>query len=200
MAFQRYLIDGYGQLEINNCAFRRDGRIEAQCFLDPADFADESMEKASVPCENGMVLAVDKARHMVRFPVANETLPLAINFSAEHMYDERANGLKDHKIEWRKDGEYFLPRMGYLAVGDLFTTNCFGYDSEKFADDEELEEAAKNMFADEDPTGRLYAAPSEEGAWVISNARAASGCAAEVVKAFTMPDGTFALQLRILAL
>lgn len=200
MAFQRYSIDGFGQLEINNCAFRRDGRIEAQCFLDPADFATGEGEtmKASVPCENGMVLAVDKARHMVRFPVANETLPLAINFSAEHMYDERANGLKDYKIEWRKDGEYFLPRMGYLAVGDLFTTNCFGYDASKFADDTELEDAAKGMF--EDGGKRLYAAPSVEGAWEISDARANTGCAAEVVKAFTMPDGTFALQLRILAL
>lgn len=198
MAFKRYLIDGYGQLEINNCAFRRDGRIEAQCFLDPADFADESMEKASVPCENGMILAVDKAKHMVRFVDANETMPLAINFSAEHMYDERANGLKDYKIDWRKDGEYFLPRMGYLAVGDLFTTNCFGYDSAKFADDDALEDAAKGMF--EDGGKRLYAAPSEEGAWTISDERATSGCVAEVVKAFTMPDGTFALQLRILAL
>ena len=26
-------IDGYGQVELNNVAFRRDGRIEAQCAL-----------------------------------------------------------------------------------------------------------------------------------------------------------------------
>ena len=27
---------GYGQVELNNVAFRRDGRIEAQCALDTA--------------------------------------------------------------------------------------------------------------------------------------------------------------------
>lgn len=39
---------GYGQLELNQVAFRRDGRIEAQCFLDATDFA-------KIPAENGMI-------------------------------------------------------------------------------------------------------------------------------------------------
>ena len=30
MAQKRLVIDGYGQLELNNVAFRRDGRVEAQ--------------------------------------------------------------------------------------------------------------------------------------------------------------------------
>ena len=29
----KFTIDGYAQLELNNVAFRRDGRIEAQCKL-----------------------------------------------------------------------------------------------------------------------------------------------------------------------
>ena len=33
MALQRYKIDGYGQLELNAVAFRRSGRIEAQCKI-----------------------------------------------------------------------------------------------------------------------------------------------------------------------
>ena len=32
------LIDGFGQIELNQVAFRRDGRIEAQCALNPVDF------------------------------------------------------------------------------------------------------------------------------------------------------------------
>ena len=28
---------GYGQIELNQCAFRRDGRIEAQCKIEGAD-------------------------------------------------------------------------------------------------------------------------------------------------------------------
>ena len=51
MAFKRFVIDGYSQLELNQVAFRRDGRVEAQCALDDTDFA-------SVPAENGMLLAV----------------------------------------------------------------------------------------------------------------------------------------------
>ena len=60
MAFKRFVIDGYGQLELNNVAFRRDGRVEAQCFLDETDFAD-------VPAENGMLLAVDRVNRAVKF-------------------------------------------------------------------------------------------------------------------------------------
>ena len=52
MAIKRFVIDGYGQIELNNCAFRRDGRIEAQCALDATDFA-------TLPAENGMLLAVE---------------------------------------------------------------------------------------------------------------------------------------------
>ena len=114
MAFKRFTIDGYGQLELNNVAFRRDGRVEAQCFLDETDFED-------VPAENGMLLAVDRVNRTVKF-ATDGSLPIALNYTTEHMYDERANALKDFKLERGT----FLPRLGYLSVGDLFTTNCFG--------------------------------------------------------------------------
>ena len=48
----RMIIDGYGQVELNNVAFRRDGRIEAQCKPDETDFSQAVVE-------NGMLLAVD---------------------------------------------------------------------------------------------------------------------------------------------
>ena len=70
MATQRLVIDGYGQVELNNVAFRRDGRIEAQCAPDPTDFE-------SIPVENGMILAVDAANRVVKLPV-NDSLPLAL--------------------------------------------------------------------------------------------------------------------------
>ena len=37
MAINRLAKNGYGQLELNQVAFRRDGRIEAQCALDATD-------------------------------------------------------------------------------------------------------------------------------------------------------------------
>ena len=48
MAFKRFTIDGYGQLELNNVAFRRDGRVEAQCALDATDFEDAVRNAISI--------------------------------------------------------------------------------------------------------------------------------------------------------
>ena len=87
MAIKRLVVDGYGQLELNNVAFRRDGRIEAQCALDATDFAD-------TVAENGMLLAVDNVTRTVKF-ATDDSLPIALNYTTEHMYDERKVGLKD---------------------------------------------------------------------------------------------------------
>ena len=104
---------GYGQIELNQCAFRRDGRIEAQCKIEGADYV-----------ENGMILAIDNTKHEVRYPAAGDYM-FGLNYTSEHMYDERlVGGLKYYKT----DKDSFLPRLGYLAVGDKFTTNTVVYD------------------------------------------------------------------------
>ena len=103
---------GYGQIELNQCAFRRDGRIEAQCKIEGADYV-----------ENGMILAIDNTKHEVRYPAADSYM-FGLNYTSEHMYDERlVGGLKYYKT----DKDSFLPRLGYLAVGDKFTTNTVVY-------------------------------------------------------------------------
>lgn len=178
----RLVIDGFGQLELNNAAFRRDGRVEAQCKLDPTGFA-------SIPAENGMLLAVDKVNGLIKLPAANETLPIAINYSAEHLYDERAMGLKNFKLT--KDD--FLPRVGYLAVGDLFTTNCVSYSTSEWADDDAFIAAMKAV-----KTTAAYGGISTDGSILVSATAPASGTKLEVVKATTMPDGQFAVQFRVL--
>ena len=104
---------GYGQIELNQCAFRRDGRIEAQCKIAGADYV-----------ENGMILAIDNTKHEVRYPAASDYM-FGLNYTSEHMYDERlVGGLKYYKT----DKDSFLPRLGYLSVGDKFTTNTVIYD------------------------------------------------------------------------
>ena len=106
---------GYGQIELNQCAFRRDGRIEAQCKIAGADYV-----------ENGMILAIDNTKHEVRYPAASDYM-FGLNYTSEHMYDERlVGGLKYYKT----DKDSFLPRLGYLAVGDKFTTNTVIYDAD----------------------------------------------------------------------
>ena len=105
---------GYGQIELNQCAFRRDGRIEAQCKIaNGIDFI-----------ENGGIFAIDNVKHEVGYPAAGSYM-FGLNYTSEHMYDERlAGGLKYYKT----DKDSFLPRLGYLAVGDKYTTNTVIYD------------------------------------------------------------------------
>lgn len=104
---------GYGQIELNQCAFRRDGRIEAQCKIEGADYV-----------ENGMILAIDNTKREVRYPAESDYM-FGLNYTSEHMYDERlVGGLKYYKT----DKDSFLPRLGYLAVGDKYTTNTVIYD------------------------------------------------------------------------
>lgn len=179
----RMVIDGYGQVELNNVAFRRDGRIEAQCALDTADF------DATTPCENGMILRVKKAEHKIGFCDASAANQLyALNYSTEHMYDERKPGLKNFYLKSAAAGEDFLPRVGYLAAGDLWTTNCVDLGS--YANAAAVASALES--------GAVYAAVGTQGAVVLGSAAPSVGPVIQVVKKTTMPDGQDAFQLQVL--
>ena len=102
----------YGQIELNQVAFRRDGRIIAQYKL------DSDIEYV----ENGMLLGVDYATKTIKYP--DGTLPVALNYTTEHMYDERLVYALKH---FRLDNNTFLPRLGLLAAGDRFTTSTVCY-------------------------------------------------------------------------
>ena len=184
MAIKRMVIDGYGQVELNQVAFRRDGRIEAQCALDPVDF-----EKVSA--ENGMLLAVDNVSRTVKFPEAGSDLPVALNYSTEHLYDDRHQGLKNFKLDIA-DG--FYPRLGYLSVGDKFTTNCLAFDDGEFANEDALVEAYENDEV-------LYGGVSETGAILVSATKPSEGPVLKAVKgtgAGSMPDGQFAVKFQVI--
>lgn len=182
MALKRFVIDGYGQLELNQVAFRRDGRVEAQCALDETDFA-------SVPAENGMLLAVDRVNRAVKFFDENEDFPIALNYTTEHMYDERANALKDFSLERGT----FLPRLGYLSVGELFTTNCLAYDNSEFTDDDAVVTALEAI-----DTTAVYGGASAEGAIALSATKPTAGPVLKVVEYTTMPDGQPAVKFQVL--
>lgn len=180
MALERVVIDGYGQLELNAVAFRRSGRIEAQCALDATDFA-------KVPAENGMLLAVDNVNRVVKFAKSGNIYPIALNYTTEHMYDERHNALKDFKLEL---GEFY-PRMGYLGAGDKYTTNCLAYDTAEFAKEENLIAALDAI-----KTTPLYAKVCDNGAHQIT--KSAEGAVALVIAKTTMPDGQMAVKFQAL--
>ena len=179
MALKRFVIDGYGQLELNQVAFRRDGRVEAQCALDETDFA-------SVPAENGMLLAVDRVNRRIKF-ATDDSMPIALNYTTEHMYDERANSLKDFKLEL---GEFY-PRLGFLSAGELFTTNCICFDDGEYADNDAVE--AIDLTA-----APVYGGISANGAIKISATKPSVGPVLLVVEKTTMPDGTFGMKFQVL--
>ena len=182
----RMVIDGFGQVELNNVAFRRDGRIEAQCALDTGAFTE------NVPCENGMILRVKKAEHKITFADASaENQLYALNYTTEHMYDERRPGLKNFSLSAQKNakGQDFYPRVGYLAAGDLWTTNCVDLGS--YADASAVASALAS--------GEVFAAVGTEGAVVLGSAAPSVGPVIQVIKKTTMPDGTDAFQLQVLS-
>lgn len=176
----RMLIEGFGQLELNNASFRRSGNVEAQCKLDETVFVES-------PCENGMLLVVDKpAKRIKLYDPEKAYLPVAINYSTEHMYDERATGLKYHFLT----AGTFLPRMGYPAVGDILTTNTIAYDTDNFEDDDALKEAIANI--DETP---LFGQPCANGAIeIVETPTNETNVLFQVVKGATMPDGQYGVK------
>jgi hypothetical protein len=180
MALQKIEKVGYGQIELNNVAFRRDGRIEAQCAPNATDF-----EEAYV--ENGMLLAVDAAKRTVNF-AKDGSLPIALVYSAEHAYDFREQGLKNFKLNGKDD---FLPRLGYTAIGDKFTTNCLAYDDSDFST-EDLAITALKACA----TTAIYGCACSNGAIKITKTAPAYGPVYRVINAHTMPDGQVGLQFQ----
>lgn len=171
---------GYGQIELNQVAFRRDGRIEAQCKLDTTDFTK------AAPAENGMLLRINAAERKVYLPDA-ATDKVLLHYSTEHMYDERTPGLKN----WCLVPGTFLPRLGYLSTGDKYTTNTVSYwkGSEEggYTDEDKFWAAVKAC-----KTTPLYAAPGLDGSHIVSTS--AENAVAQVVKGTTMPDGQKAIQ------
>ena len=176
----RLTIDGYGQLELNNVAFRRDGRIEAQC--------KPAAALASAVLENGMLLAVDNATRTVTY-ATDSSLPIALHYSAEHLYDERYPGLKNWYLKGSDD---FLPRLGYLAVGDKFTTNCISYSTSEFATT-----TALNSALDALATSPLYGGVSNDGSIAIATSAPTFGPVLRAVQKTTMPDGQLGLKFQV---
>lgn len=176
----RLVIDGYGQLELNNVAFRRDGRIEAQCA--PASAL------ASAKLENGMLLAVDNVSRTVTY-ATDSSLPIALHYSAEHIYDERTPGLKNWYLNGSDD---FLPRLGYLAVGDKFTTNCVSYDTALASNDVAFASALDSLA-----TTPLYGGVSNDGSIAVGTAVPTFGPVLRAVQKTTMPDGQLGIKFQV---
>lgn len=191
MAIIKLSKKGYGQLELNQVAFRRDGRIEAQCKLDSTEFPADASAIGDV-AENGMLFAIDQVGRTLKkaTTVLAATQVIGINYSAEKTYQTNKTGLKD----FYTGGGDFLPRLGYLAVGDKFHTNTVVMDDTAFADEDDIATAIESGTP-------LYAGIASDGSgyWEITATKPAAGPVALVVEASTMPDGQYGLKLQVLS-
>ena len=169
MALKKLEKNGYGQLELNFAAFRRNGAIEAQCKL------AEGIEYV----ENGMLLAVDRKNRTVGYPTGDAGEVIALNYTTEHMYDERTKGLKDFKL----DNGTVCPRLGYIGVSDKFTTNTVCYDDGTTGEPKT-------------PADYKYGKPctTEGFKGYIELTTTAEGACLEVLGVTTMPDGQTAVK------
>lgn len=164
--------NGYGQLELNQVAFRRDGRVEAQMPYDTS---------VDATYENGMVVIVDKAEGVIRKGAIAEGDLYGIVYTSEELYDSRKPGLKNFGVEVKggeakgPEGYDVLPRIGYLAIGDRFTTNTV-------VKTDNFEKGAK-----------VYVAAT--GEWTVTEATAGPIGVVDLV--YDMPDGQPAIKIVI---
>ena len=206
--------EGYGQIELNHVAFRRDGRIEAQCAI------DENFEPHSSDLgydfgglENGTIVGVNTSIHKVvpawltlQGNPINFGLPYGVHYSAERTPDKKASGLKNFIL--KPDGP--LPRIGYLAEGDTFTTNNVVFEAPDEVSEEHYESYFQSGVKSRIGYGQYYAIIEEAQVRLSlvsfdslhqspgDFANYPRGPLFKVAKLTTMPDGQRAVELHVL--
>ena len=193
MALQKITKDGYGQLELNLVAFPRDGRVVAQ-YKAGTTFTAEGVTGDDRYLENGMLLKVDGANRCVdkANPAAGDIF--ALNYSTEHMYDERQYALKSFRLNSVND---FYPRLGYLSVGDKFTTNCVCVESGNWASlKTDFEGTKEQEYKD---AKEIYGGACADGYIKLTvSAIPEAGPVLRVIEFTTMPDGQNAVKFEVI--
>ena len=202
MALQRFPLEQYASLELNQVAFPKTGMVVSQIPLGPA-FTEQA------PCENGMWVVADKAAGVIAAPAAATDKPIGIVYTAEKEYDIMHYGLKTfgRKIA----GDY--PRVGILGVGDTVTTNCLQYDDSVF---QAVTTSGSEKTSAEVLDAYLSALDDTNKAYVIISAKSGAkagvpeivktlpngytGIYGRIVKYYTVPNGEKGVKYQIISL
>ena len=205
MAIKFFDCKGYGQIEPNQVSFTRDGRIEAQCELDPAVFAShfpmtaDEAEAGMIYGENGSFYVVDKANKIVTVPtkeLSDKGFPMGICYSSEMIHNQFTPGRRNYCMI---HGEY-LPRLGYTEVGERLTLNGVAWDDTAYAVEtsKDLYDAVKADLA-EGTDVYAYVVQGSKGKLVIGAKVTDALCEvyAQVVKCYTNADGSLAFMFQM---
>ena len=206
MAIKFFDCKGYGQIEPNQVSFTRDGRIEAQCELDPEKFAAHfpmTAEEAGgkkIYGENGAFLMVDKVKKIATVPtkaLSDKGFPMGINYSTEKICNQFTPGRRNFCMIC---GEY-CPRIGYVEPGMRITTNAVAWDTTTYTQEtsKEFYDAVKQKIANKEDV-YAYVTEGSNGKLVIGAnvANALGNVYAQVVKAYTNADGTLAFMFQFI--
>ena len=135
MALHEFDCKGYGQIEPSQVWFNRAGMVEAQCELNPAQFASHfpvlpsESAQGKIVAENGAFLMCDKERKLACIPsakLANFGYVAGINYSTEKLYNQYTPGRRNFCMI---AGEY-LPRIGFVEPGMRICTNSVVWDDQ----------------------------------------------------------------------
>lgn len=83
--------------------------------------------------------------------------------------------------------------MGYLSVGDLFTTNCLCYNNTDFTDETALEEALGKLGETV-----VYGGADASGRICLSKTKPTYGPVLKAVKFYTMPNGEPGVKFQVI--
>jgi len=135
MALHEFDCKGYGQIEPSQVWFNRAGMVEAQCELNPAQFASHfpvlptEAAQGKIVAENGAFLMCDKERKLACIPskkLADFGYVAGINYSTEKNYNQFTPGRRNF---YMVAGEY-LPRIGFTEPGMRICTNAIVWDDQ----------------------------------------------------------------------
>lgn len=135
MAIYEFDCKGYGQIEPSQVWFNRAGMVEAQCELNPQEFASHfpvlpaEAAAGKIVAENGAFLMCDKERKLACIPskkLADWGYVAGINYSTEKIYNQYTPGRRNFCMV---AGEY-LPRIGFVEPGMRICTNSVCWNSE----------------------------------------------------------------------
>ena len=185
MAYNRFPVEQYATLELNQVAFPKTGMVVSQTPLGAAFTAD-------APCENGMWVVADKAAGAINAPAAATDKPVGIVYTTEKEYDIFHYGLKT--FGRKVAGDY--PRVGILGIGDTVTTNCLQYSTSVFADDNALDTYLKGDLTSA-PAYVIIDVTNSTGNVAIPGVPAIvkslpsgyAGAYGRIVKYYTVPNG-----------
>ena len=182
MSMNRFPVEEYATLELNQVAFPKTGMVVSQTPLGAKFTTDSSVSGAYGVCENGMWVVADKAAGVIDAPAAVTDKPIGIVYTAEKEYDLAHAGLKNF---YKVAGDY--PRVGILGVGDTVTTNCLQYNT---ANDTALDTYLKgNLTAAATAANVIVKAGSPVPEIVKALPQNYAGAYGRVVKYYTVPNG-----------